>query len=211
LTRNEWLAALRARLSALPVEEQESALRYYEELFDEAASEGEALQHLGDPARHAERILQESGVVATKAAEGFGEKPKKEPYYRSVWFWLCLIFTLPFTLPLALGIGGAAVGVACAIIGAAVAVLASIAAILVSGLALCVAAFFFLPGFPSAFLAMFGAGLVLSGLGAFGSLGIGAIFAAIGRGAKANKAKRAVKAQQAQNGRQGPEEGTENA
>ncbi|MDR2515572.1 MAG: DUF1700 domain-containing protein [Christensenellaceae bacterium] len=211
MTRNDWLAALRARLSALPAEEQESALRYYEELFDEAGSEGEALAHLGDPARHAERILQESGVVAAPAAQAFGEKPKKEPFYRSVWFWLCVIFTLPFTLPLALGLGGAAIGVGCALIGAVVAILAVIASALIGGLVLCAAAFFFLPGSPFAFLAMFGGGLVLSGLGALGSLGIGAIFAAIGKSAKANRAKKAERARQAQTGPEGPKEGSENA
>lgn len=38
MTRNEFLTALRGRLSALPKEEQDAALKYYEEYFDEAES-----------------------------------------------------------------------------------------------------------------------------------------------------------------------------
>ena len=42
MTRTEFMAALRSRLSHLPAEEQDAALRYYEEYFDEADSEEEA-------------------------------------------------------------------------------------------------------------------------------------------------------------------------
>ena len=36
MERNEFLAALRERLTGLPAEEVQSALRYYEEYLDEA-------------------------------------------------------------------------------------------------------------------------------------------------------------------------------
>lgn len=42
MTRNEFMTALRKRLSHLPAEEQDAALKYYEEYFDEAESEEEA-------------------------------------------------------------------------------------------------------------------------------------------------------------------------
>ena len=49
MTRNEFLTALRGRLSALPKEEQDAALKYYEEYFDEAESEEDAARQLGSP------------------------------------------------------------------------------------------------------------------------------------------------------------------
>ena len=57
MTRNEFLTALRGRLSALPKEEQDAALKYYEEYFDEAESEEEAARQLGSPDSIAEKIL----------------------------------------------------------------------------------------------------------------------------------------------------------
>ena len=47
MTRNEFMTALRKRLSHLPAEEQDAALKYYEEYFDEAESEEEAARQLG--------------------------------------------------------------------------------------------------------------------------------------------------------------------
>ena len=57
MTRNEFLTALRGRLSALPKEEQDAALKYYEEYFDEAESEEDAARQLGSPDSIAEKIL----------------------------------------------------------------------------------------------------------------------------------------------------------
>ena len=57
MTRTEFMAALRSRLSHLPAEEQDAALRYYEEYFDEADSEEEAARQLGSPEDIAARIL----------------------------------------------------------------------------------------------------------------------------------------------------------
>ncbi len=41
MNRNEYMAALRRALSGLPEEERASALRYYEEYFDDAGPENE--------------------------------------------------------------------------------------------------------------------------------------------------------------------------
>ena len=41
MNRNEYMAALRRALSVLPEEERASALRYYEEYFDDAGPENE--------------------------------------------------------------------------------------------------------------------------------------------------------------------------
>ena len=108
MSREEFLRALREGLSPLSQEERDAAVRYYEEFLDEAQDEGVAIEELGDVRHIVERILQDSGVVAPKQAPqaGVAAPAKPAPFYRSVWFWLCVVFTLPVTLPLALGLGG---------------------------------------------------------------------------------------------------------
>ena len=51
MTRNEYLGALRQELRSLPLQEQEEALRYYEEYFDDAGPENEqkVIAELGSP------------------------------------------------------------------------------------------------------------------------------------------------------------------
>ena len=96
MSREEFLRALREGLSPLSQEERDAAVRYYEEFLDEAQDEGVAIEELGDVRHIVERILQDSGVVAPKQAPqaGVAAPAKPAPFYRSVWFWLCVVFTL---------------------------------------------------------------------------------------------------------------------
>ena len=59
MNRNDYMAALRRALSILPEEERASALRYYEEYFDDAGpeNEGRVIADLGDPQTVAAQIL----------------------------------------------------------------------------------------------------------------------------------------------------------
>lgn len=59
MNRSEYMAALRRALSVLPEEERASALRYYEEYFDDAGPENEAkvIADLGAPEQVAAQIL----------------------------------------------------------------------------------------------------------------------------------------------------------
>ena len=69
MTRNEFMTALRKRLSHLPAEEQDAALKYYEEYFDEAESEEEAARQLGSPDAIADRILADYGAGNAASAD----------------------------------------------------------------------------------------------------------------------------------------------
>ncbi len=69
-SKKEFMDVLSVKLASLSVEERNSALRYYEEYFEDCASEEEALKALGDPAACAEQILKENGVK-TKPNVGF--------------------------------------------------------------------------------------------------------------------------------------------
>lgn len=70
MTRKEFMDTLAVKLSALSADERNSALRYYEEYFDECENEQAAIDALGSPAACAEQILKENGV-ASKPNIGF--------------------------------------------------------------------------------------------------------------------------------------------
>ena len=90
MTRNEFMTALRKRLSHLPAEEQDAALKYYEEYFDEAESEEEAARQLGSPDAIADRILADYG--AGNAARK-GQKEGRSPWFYVSIVLLCVLFS----------------------------------------------------------------------------------------------------------------------
>lgn len=71
MTRKEFLDALSFKLSGLSVDEKNSALRYYEEYFEECENDEEAIASLGSPEACAEQILSENGKSMAKTAGGF--------------------------------------------------------------------------------------------------------------------------------------------
>ena len=166
MTRSEFLAALRRRLSHLPPEEQDAALKYYEEYFEEAESEEEAARQLGSPDAIADRILADYGAGRARAAE---KKPGRSPWFYVAIVSLCILFS-----PVILGVGGAALAaaltIACLFL---VAVVGVIGGFLCAALAL-LAAFVILLGacvpafasFPPAGTLLLGASLACAGMGA---------------------------------------------
>ena len=130
MTRTEFMAALRGRLSHLPREEQDAALRYYEEYFDEAASEEEAARQLGSPEDIAARILGESAQTA-QPQPAQPTKPKHSP-----WFWAGIVTLCIFASPMLLGLAAAALGI---LVGLAAAVLALVVAVVTPFLTLSLA------------------------------------------------------------------------
>lgn len=67
-----YLARLEELLAALPAQERQEALNYYEEYFDAAGSENEeqTAAELGDPAEVARNILEGEGVEPPASAAG---------------------------------------------------------------------------------------------------------------------------------------------
>lgn len=84
MTKSEYLSALRGALVGMTSEERESAVKYYEEFFDEAGEENEqdVIADLGSPQKLAKSILndQESFVYSERSAENPPEtiKPAQE-------------------------------------------------------------------------------------------------------------------------------------
>lgn len=68
MTKVEFIAALRAKLSMLPADAREDAVQFYEEYFDEAGPENEqaVIAELGSPDAVAEKILSGEGKVVQR-------------------------------------------------------------------------------------------------------------------------------------------------
>lgn len=71
-----YLARLEELLAALPAQERQDALNYYEEYFDAAGSENEekTAEELGDPAEVARKVLEGEGIDLQE--ESAGENPQ---------------------------------------------------------------------------------------------------------------------------------------
>ena len=174
MNRNEYMAALRRALSALPEEERASALRYYEEYFDDAGPENEqqVISDLGAPEKVAEQILadyRELTAVPHQGAGGASGKPKRR--WRGVPPWLLIVLVL-LAIPVGLPLLGVLIGVIAAIAGillAAVAIAIVVVVIipltlLITGVILCGFSFA-LWGIPASAVTTLGCGLALFALG----------------------------------------------
>ncbi|NLZ45829.1 MAG: DUF1700 domain-containing protein [Clostridiales bacterium] len=69
MNKLQFLKILEDSLTALPKDERDSAVKYYEEFFDEADSDEKAIDNLGDPRKIAEQILVENGINPVTANE----------------------------------------------------------------------------------------------------------------------------------------------
>ena len=130
MNRAEYLAALRRALSVLPEEERASALRYYEEYFDDAGPENESkvIAELGDPANVAAQILADyRELTAAPPIQPIREKRR----WRGISPWLLIVLVLlaiPIGGPLLLGAGltvcGIIIGVIAVVFGVLLAMIA---------------------------------------------------------------------------------------
>lgn len=174
MNRNEYMSALRRALSALPEEERASALRYYEEYFDDAGPENEqqVISDLGAPEKVAEQILadyRELTAVPHQGAGGASGKPKRR--WRGVPPWLLIVLVLlaiPVGLPLLgvlVGVIGAIAGILLAAVAIAIVVVVIIPlTLLITGVILCGFSFA-LWGIPASAVTTLGCGLALFALG----------------------------------------------
>ena len=182
MNRNEYMAALRRALAGLPEEERASALRYYEEYFDDAGPENErkAIDGLGAPEQVAAQILADYRELTAvppqgRDADSAAAKPRRR--WRGISPWLLIVLVLlaiPVGVPL---LGGLAIGAAGTVFGilvaAAAAVLAFVVVIpfglLLAGIVLCGFSFA-LWGTPASAVVTLGCGLALFALGVLATL-----------------------------------------
>lgn len=166
MSRKEYLEALRKALAGLPETERASAVRYYEEYFDDAGPENEAkaAAELGDPQKVAAQILNDYQELATTIPATKTGQKKSRQGVSPVILLLLLLLALPIGVPLVIA--------AFCIIFALLAALCALAAVVVI-IPLCLAAgggaltvfSFFVWHHPASALATLGSGLALLATG----------------------------------------------
>lgn len=178
MNRQEYMTALRQALSVLPDEERASALRYYEEYFDDAGSEHEqdVIADLGDPAQIAAQILADYRDLTTTASakdSSASPPPPEQPSQarRGIspgLLILLIVLAIPIGIPLAAALFSALIAILAAGFAIPVAVGVSIFAIpfglLIAGIAL-FAFSFVLWATPASALVTLGSGLALIAVG----------------------------------------------
>lgn len=112
MDKRTFLKELRRHLEALPFEEREEAVSYYEEYLEEAGptGEAEAIEKFGSPKELAQQILEErQGYTQTSAPPPPQAPPQKEKSggMSSTTKIILLIVTAPITIPLAFSLLGA--------------------------------------------------------------------------------------------------------
>lgn len=178
----EYLQALRAALSALPDDEIDSAMRYYEDYFLDAGDENAAqvIEELGPPEQVAQAILNEYTGVARRRPERFEEekaqtvdgvplgrdgKPLTRKKGINPWMLACIVLLALIFGPVAVAVIGAIIVAAVGlIVGVAACVVAVPAATLIGGGALVLFSFL-LWATPASALATLGAGLAVGAIG----------------------------------------------
>ena len=191
MNRTEFMSALEKRLMPLNAEDREDALRYYDELFDEAGpiDEQKILDDLDDPDTIARQILTDNGIDPdgrpefmideavrprqqntqngyqqnTQNGQGsFTENLKNDVSNMSDSTKIVLVIAIIIlTAPLWGGIVGSAFGVLCGLIGIAIGLVAAFTA---AGVALTVAGFVYLFKIPPIGLCIIGIGLIVLAL-----------------------------------------------
>ena len=166
MTKQEFLAGLREKLSDLPSKETEERLNFYSEIIDDRVEEGlseeDAVRAVGSSDEIAAQILSEFNPPQEESKE---KKPKKT--WSAVGIML-IVLGFPLWFPLLIATFSIAIAV-CAVILSVVfsfwAVFASLAGsslgIVFSGVV------FLLTGNPVSGIAMVGAGLTMAGLAIF--------------------------------------------
>ncbi|MDR0381680.1 MAG: DUF1700 domain-containing protein [Oscillospiraceae bacterium] len=181
MTREEFLDKLRRLLRALPQDEIDAAVRYYDEYIRDAEDEAEALATLGSPREVAGRIAAEAvagegaggntfggedadGAPAGPAGTGAGGD-KKRSGARVIFMVILAVFALPVGLPVAAVIAVVAVAVTVAALAALTAVSAAAVALIPGGLLVSVVGIAAMTRDFALGLAPLGTGLIAFGLG----------------------------------------------
>jgi len=166
------MEGLRAELAVLPVEERETALKYYEEYFADAGAENEqsVIAELGTPQIVANRI--KGDFYGNNPSAG---APAAPPKASGMPLWLIVliaVFAIPVGIPLAAGLFGALIGILAALFSVAVAVIVSGVSIFAAGIAAVVTGILMLAAEPLSGMLLGAAGLILIGVGMLITLAI---------------------------------------
>ena len=163
MTKEQFLYALRMKLSQLPESEIQKSLSYYDEmisdLMDDGMTEYDAVAHIGDVGEVAEQILSEqplSTLIKT------GVKPRRG------WTPLAIVIAVigsPIWLSILIALCAVGIALYVTMIAIAITVFAVVISLIVAGIALIIAAFLSFTHSIGGMLALIGGGVAVIGLG----------------------------------------------
>ena len=168
MTRTDYLTQLETYLNKLPEADRIEAMDYFKELFDDAGTEGEEelIASLGTPKEAAHDVL--SNLLDKKVNEGPAQKNDRQLLHIA----LLALLVAPIGIPAGIGILMAIIGLFIAAVAVILAFFTvSVTGILLGGLFI-VESFSILAEAKSAFILIFGAGLLAIGASSLVLLGI---------------------------------------
>ncbi|MGI5171987.1 DUF1700 domain-containing protein [Treponema sp. OMZ 840] len=172
MTKDEYLNLLRTELQALPHDEQEEAMSYYRNYFEDAGDDASVIEELGAPEKLGAYIRSNFACVPGKNPVRDGENSKGKPKtirdnaggINMLLLILLLTVTFPVWGPVVLGLLAAALGIIVAIIAVIFAGVIAAAALFVAGIVVVVTGISLFFSAPLIALLGLGAGLFLVGL-----------------------------------------------
>lgn len=182
MNRQEFMFQLAGELVNIPAEERISALKYYEEYFEDAGPENEqkVLEELGTPQEVARQILEDYNQREPGQDAYYSAPP---PVYsipaqtppaqnrRSPWVRVLIaVLVIIFCWPLVIAVVGVLIGLLGAVLGLAIGLLGAFIGLLVGGIFGVVRGILALFTVPAVGLMQIGGGLISVGLGLFFSI-----------------------------------------
>ena len=163
INKVEYLRQLAQKLSALPKNERQDALEYYDGYLSDAEDEQEAITQLGSPGEVASDILAD--YMSQKPIQGYANFKTRKQGAKVAWAFLIGIFALPIGLPLLIGVIAVAFSLFITLGAVIVAFGASALTVAVVGVgSMIVSPFIMIQSFSGGLLAL-GHGLVSLGIG----------------------------------------------
>lgn len=167
MTRTEYLTQLELYLKKLPQADQIEAMDYFRELFDDAGVEGEELiASLGTPKEAAHEVL--SNLLNKKINEAPAQKNNRQILHIA----LLALLAAPIGIPLGIAILVALFGILVAALTVILAFFAVSILGIIGGFLFLVESFTVLAQAKSAFILIFGSGLLAIGASSLVLLGI---------------------------------------
>ena len=159
MTRTEYLNQLETYLMTLPQSDRSEAMDYFKELFDDAGPEGEEelIASLGSPKEAAHDIL--TTLLDKKINEENSNKNNRQVLQIAI----LALLAAPIGIPVGIGLLMAIIGIFIAAISVLLAFFAVSAAGMVLGAVLLFESFYVLAESTSAFMLIFGGGLLAIG------------------------------------------------
>lgn len=159
MTRTEYLNQLETYLMKLPQADRIEAMDYFKELFDDAGPEGEddLMASLGSPKEAAHDIL------TTLLDKKINEERSAKNNRQILWIALLALLAAPIGIPVGIGLLMAIIGIFIAAVSILIAFFAVSVAGIVLGAVLLFESFYVLTESTSAFVLIFGGGLLAIG------------------------------------------------